>query len=291
MRIRSLRPRSMFGVIARGLLIGLMLGLLILGSASHPAAAKAQAPAAKSQDGARASSPASLRVLSYNIHHGRGTDDQVDLERIAQVIVDSRADLVALQEVDQRTRRTGGVDQTQQLARLTGMHGQFCKQIDYQGGEYGQAILSRWPLSDLQIHWLPGEPPRERRIVATCAVAMPGHSLLFGSTHWHHANAEIRLRQSQALSELLSPLSAAVIIAGDLNAEPPAAPVQALAAQWGIVQSSQRLKTFPAVKPTKQIDYILYRPTSAMRIVSSEVIDEPLASDHRPLLAVLEFVE
>lgn len=84
-----------------------------------------------------------LRVLSYNIHHGRGTDNQVDLARIAKVISDSQADLVALQEVDHGTRRTGGVDQTSELGRLTGMHSQFCKQIDYDDGEYGQALLSR----------------------------------------------------------------------------------------------------------------------------------------------------
>ncbi len=240
------------------------------------------------QDKADSAAPRELRVLSYNIHHGRGTDDQVDLARIAKVITDSRADLVALQEVDQRTRRTNGLEQTSELGRLTGLHAQFCKQIDYEGGEYGQAILSRWPMSNLQIHWLPGEPEREQRIVATCSVALPNRSLVFGSTHWHHANADIRLRQAHAFTEFLSPLSGTVIVAGDLNAEPDSPPLQALASQWGVVQSATELKTFPSIKPLKQIDFIVYRPAGKVRVVSSHVIDEPLASDHRPLLSVLQ---
>ena len=94
--------------------------------------------------GVRAES--TLRVLSYNIHHGRGTDGVVDLPRIARVIRGCEADVAVLQEVDDRTTRTGGVDQTAELARLTGMHAVFGRQIDYQGGRYGQAILCRWPL-------------------------------------------------------------------------------------------------------------------------------------------------
>lgn len=78
-----------------------------------------------------------LRVLTYNIHHGRGTDDLVDIPRIAAVIKALQPDLVALQEVDQRTRRTGGVDQTARLAELTQLHGQFMRQIDFEGGRYG----------------------------------------------------------------------------------------------------------------------------------------------------------
>lgn len=67
----------------------------------------------------------SLRVLSYNLHHGEGTDGRVDLERIARVIRDSRADLVALQEIDLNTTRTGRVNQAAEYVRLTGLHGKF----------------------------------------------------------------------------------------------------------------------------------------------------------------------
>ena len=92
--------------------------------------------------------PASLRVLTYNIHIGKGLDGKLDLERIARVIRDSKADVVALQEVDVKTRRTENVDQAAELARLTNMHVHFGKAMDHDGGAYGVAILSRFELSE-----------------------------------------------------------------------------------------------------------------------------------------------
>ena len=79
-----------------------------------------------------------LKVMSYNIHHGEGIDRRLDLERIAAVIADSGADIVALQELDQSTRRTGGVAQTEVLAHHLGMHHQFAKALHFQGGAYGR---------------------------------------------------------------------------------------------------------------------------------------------------------
>ena len=92
--------------------------------------------AATAQDTTPAALPA-LRVLSYNLHHGEGDDGKLDLPRLAAVITASGADLVALQEVDQKTTRTGGVDQAAELARLTGLRFRYGKALDYQGGAYG----------------------------------------------------------------------------------------------------------------------------------------------------------
>ena len=85
-------------------------------------------------------------------------DKQLDLARIANVIKAADVDVVAVQEVDIRTRRSGtDVDQLAELAKLTGMHGRFGKGRDYDGGEYGQAILSRQPIKELDVHKLPGD--------------------------------------------------------------------------------------------------------------------------------------
>ncbi len=86
-----------------------------------------------------------LRIMTYNIHHCEGTDRQIDIERIAEIIRKSGCDLVALQEVDRRTTRSNQVDQLTELARLTGLHPYFGKAIDFGGGEYGVAILSKYP--------------------------------------------------------------------------------------------------------------------------------------------------
>lgn len=230
-----------------------------------------------------------LRVLCYNIHHGRGMDNQVDLERIAAVIRRAQPDLVALQEVDNKTLRTGRVDQTHELARLTGLHGKFVKQIDYEGGEYGQAILSKPSLSDVKVHWLPGTPAREQRITGVVEVSVAGKPLSFATTHLHHANATFRVQQTDELNRLFVGSSHPVLLAGDLNAEPASEPLTNLARHWRLAQSAPELKTFPADRPTKQIDYVLFSPKDAFETVSAEVIDEPLASDHCPLFVVLRW--
>src|SRR5215510_13900586 len=80
--------------------------------------------------------PSEIRVLTYNIHHGEGTDGKVDLPRIANVIKSVSPDIIALQEVDQGTARAGGIDQPAELARLTGMEVVFGRNIDYQGGGF-----------------------------------------------------------------------------------------------------------------------------------------------------------
>lgn len=227
-----------------------------------------------------------LRVLSYNIHHGEGTDGRVDLPRIARVIRAADPDLVALQEVDDRTKRTGGVDQTAELARLTGLYGAFGKAIDYQGGGYGQAVLSRLPLAGGTVHTLPGEPDREQRIAFAVNVTALGRELTFATTHLHHQSDPLRRRQAAKLNEVFAG-SGPTVLAGDLNADPDSEPLALLARHWSVV-GGPNLLTFPAGNPMKQIDYVLHRPAAGLRTAGAWVIDEPVASDHRPLLAVLE---
>jgi endonuclease/exonuclease/phosphatase family metal-dependent hydrolase len=79
-----------------------------------------------------------------------------------------------------------------------------------------------------------------------------------------------------------------VIVAGDLNADPGSKPLGILTPTW-TVTTGEGLFTFPAAKPTKQIDYVLFRPQEAFKVVGVKVIAEAVASDHRPLLAVLEW--
>ena len=234
--------------------------------------------------------PATFRVLSYNIHHGRGTDRKIDLPRLANVIKDASPDLVALQEVDRKTRRSGGVDQAAELARLTGLHGKFARQLDYDGGEYGQAVLSRHPLGELTVHWLPGTPDRERRIAGAVRARAGGRDLVFVTTHLHHQRPEFREEQARRLNELFGDADGPVVLAGDLNATPGEKPLTLLSAKWAVAPAGPAHPTYPAGKPAKQLDYVLCRPAGRLRVVQARVIDEPVASDHRPVLAVLEWV-
>lgn len=236
-----------------------------------------------------------LRVMSYNIHHGEGADGKVDLDRQAAVIRQIDPDIVFLQEVDDKTRRTGGIDQTSVLSELTKMHGRFAHQLDYEGGRYGQAILSKSPLPELRVHWLPGKPDRERRIAGAISLEWNDQSLVLVTTHLHHNQNELRLEQAKHLVEIFrntpeyrDPL---ILLGGDMNAVPSSNPIQVLSQSFGNAASSDKdSPTFPVSKPERQLDYIFFAPSDRFRIRSWKVIDERIASDHLPVVAELEII-
>lgn len=234
-----------------------------------------------------------LRVLTYNIHHGEGTDGKLDLPRIAKVIADAKPDLVAVQEVDHKAKRTGGVDQTAELAKLTGLHGKFGKAIDLQGGEYGQVVLSKFPIRGFKVHELPGEAGRETRVAVAAEVRIgeAGPTLLFVSTHLDHQKDDLRQKQAAKLVELFGTDKRPVILAGDLNATPESKPLEILGKNWKPAEVGKPLLTIPVGKPARQIDFVLHRPADKFRVAEAKVLDEAVASDHRPLLVVLELPE
>lgn len=230
-----------------------------------------------------------LRILSYNIHHGAGTDGRVDLPRIARVIRQADPDIVALQEVDQRVRRSGEVEQTAELARLTGLYGAFGKAIDFQGGEYGQAILSRVRLESTEVHPLPGADGREKRIAFAAALTIDGQALTFVTTHLDHQWKDERLKQIAKLNELFTTVDRPVILAGDFNAVPESDEWRMLSSAWHDTTAGRRLQTFPAPRPTRQLDSIFFRPEKRFHVLHAEAIDEGVASDHRPVLVILSW--
>jgi endonuclease/exonuclease/phosphatase family metal-dependent hydrolase len=220
-----------------------------------------------------------LTILTYNIHHGEGTDGKIDLRRIANVIKRSQADVVALQEVDRNARRSGGVDQAAELGRLAGMHAAYGPAMPFQGGEYGQAILSRHPILASTVHALPQRTNREPRIAFATQVA---DDIWFVSTHLDHEIEEIRVSQAQALVKLFG--GRKVILAGDFNASPTNQTMR-LFSNWLDTGSALGQPTFPADHPRSRIDYIFLQPKSAWRVIDCQVLDESLASDHRPVRA------
>lgn len=235
------------------------------------------------------SAPTQLRVLSYNIHHAEGIDGKLDLPRIAAVINSVRPDLVALQEVDQNTTRTLKVHQAAELGRLTGLRHVFGKAMDYQGGAYGQAVLSRFPIGGHRVHQLPQETNREPRIVLLAEITLPnGEILSFAGTHLDHQRNDIRLRQAHAINDLFSNISEPSLVVGDFNAYPESEPMSVLLREWTDAAATNPQPTIPAENPTRRIDFILSRPEPQWRVLESRVLDEPVASDHRPVFCVLE---
>ena len=250
--------------------------------------------AAEEQRAPRAPGAPRLRVLAYNIHHGEGTDGRLDLARVARVVSDQKPDLVALQEVDLKTARTGGVDQAAELAGLTGMHAVFGKAIDYRGGGYGNAVLSRFPIEAHVVHPLPAKEGAEKRcgLAATVRPWAGGPEVTFVSTHLDHLRDESdRLAQADVLQGALLKENdgRAMILAGDFNALPASETMKRFAGKWTDAGAASGAPTVPASDPTRRIDYVLVRPAAVWHVVETKVIDEPVASDHRPVLAVVEW--
>lgn len=238
-----------------------------------------------------ADGPFRVKVLCYNIHHGRGTDDKVDIERIAKVIQSVDPDLVALQEVDSGVNRSQQINEPEKLGELCKMTPVFGNNIKYDGGDYGNAILSRWPVAGHTNHKLQSYYPNEQRGLLEVQVTLPEQrgSLFFYATHYdYRGKSPERLPSAVTTNEIIATKSGLpAILAGDLN-EPPGAPaVKELAKVWKRANSGE-LPTYPVDKPAKQIDHILVHPPARWRVVETRVLDDAAASDHRAIFSILE---
>ena len=238
---------------------------------------------------------ARLRVLSYNIHYGQGTDGRYDLKRLAAVINDAKPDLVALQEVDVGVKRSGRVHQARRLAELTGMAVRFGPTQHYEGGLYGNAVLTRLPILDVVIHPLPYTESTSQRVtyprgaIAVTVRGPDGNPLRFVSTHFQHNVAEDRVAEAKAINKLFGQDDQLpTILAGDINAKPGTEPIQELLRVWTNASDEPPSATAPSENPVSRIDYIFCRPAGAFQVSDAAVIAEPIASDHRPVVATLE---
>jgi endonuclease/exonuclease/phosphatase family metal-dependent hydrolase len=236
-----------------------------------------------------------LRILCYNIHYGQGNDGVYDLERLAAVIKAVDPDLVALQEVDVVVRRSGGVHQAQRLGELTGLTVHYGPTQHYEGGLFGNAVLTKLPVKDVLIHPLPyteATPERTtypRGFVAVTVEGPGGKPVRFVSTHFQHNVEEDRVAEAKAVNGLIADRrdGVPVILAGDINATPESEPMKILLTKWQNVTDEPAAPTVPSKEPTSRIDYLFFRKDDPFEPVEARVIPEAMASDHRPVFAVL----
>lgn len=237
-----------------------------------------------------------LRVLVFNIHAGKDAAGVDNLERVAAVVRETGADIVLLQEVDKFTTRSGKVDQVATLTRLTGFRAAFGKTLDYQGGDYGIAILSRWSIVGDTLIRLPVNPPQPRasgsyepRGALRVSIAAPGGAIHVVNTHLDASRADSFRRQELpqvlAVGAAMKKKGALVLVGGDLNAEPPSEVIAMVRPAgwvdlWPICGTGNDL-TYPQSKPVKRIDYLLSTPGIRCKKASVLTTD---ASDHRAVL-------
>jgi len=224
----------------------------------------------------------SLRVLSYNVRNCRGLDDyqSINVARIAGVVSNQTPDVVALQELDRKAKRSMGRDVLQELAAATGMTGTYGEATPFQGGSYGVGILSK--NKPLRSYHLPLPGKEEVRTLLVCEF----DTFVFFCTHLS-LTAESRQASAEIINREQAKFSKPVLLAGDFNAEPDSAVVQEFGKSWKRV--SPLLPTFPADKPDRTIDYIFVSGNTAVQASESRVVNEPVASDHRPVFSRVSF--
>ena len=214
-----------------------------------------------------------LQIMSYNVRHCAGMDLVVDYDRTASVIVQQQPDVIALQELDSMTGRSGHHDQLGELAIRTGYHPVFGAAIDFDGGQYGVGILSHEiPLSIRRIP-LPGEEPRVLLVVEL-------DDYVIACTHLDLDEAQ-RLASVPLIMEEAQRWKKPFLLAGDWNDGPSSELLEAMKQFFTVLSGEEA--TYPADAPTECLDYVAVFNGHA-EALESHVIDEPEASDHRPLV-------
>lgn len=237
-----------------------------------------------------------LRIMTYNIHHANppSKPEYIDLKAIVEVIRNEDPDIVALQEVDFNTKRSGAGNQAKQIASLLKMDSFFGKAIDYEGGEYGVAILSKFPLAEERVERLPthsgtnGEP----RVLVTAKIVTPkGNTIRFGSTHLDAQKEPTnRVLQIKKIIELAQDEKLPFIIAGDFNAVQNSEVMNIFTKTFGLTCTDCPF-TISTDNPVKTIDFIGFNPAMRkFKVKNHYVVKEGYASDHFPIVSNLEIV-
>ena len=224
-----------------------------------------------------------LHMMSYNIRNGLGSDTISNLERTANVILQENPDVLAVQEVDSVTYRSKGIDVLKKLAQMTLMHPIYAPAINFSGGKYGIGILSKEKPVDYHYYPLPGREEKRTFLVVEYK------DYVYCCTHLS-LTPEDQLLSLPIINRITETFKKPVFIAGDFNAHPDSKILKELQENFRIVSNTKRC-TYPADQPLETIDYIaVHKKDSAIVTpISANVINEPYASDHRPITATAVF--
>ena len=226
-----------------------------------------------------------LKLMTYNIKNANGMDDVCNFQRIANVINNASPDVVAIQEVDSMTKRSGQKYVLGEIAGRTQMHAYFAPAIDFDGGKYGIGLLTRQVPVRLQTIPLPGREEERALVLAEF------EDYIYCCTHMS-LTEEDRMESLKIVKSFTTPYKKPLFLAGDMNAEPESDFIKELQKDFQLL-SSPKQHTYPAPEPKETIDYIAALKSNAngFALISARVLNEPVASDHRPILVELRTAE
>ncbi len=218
-----------------------------------------------------------LVIAAYNVRNCKGMDNITDYKRVSDIITRINPQVIAIQELDSATQRSGGAVVLNELAVRTKMYPVYGASIKYQGGKYGIGVLSKEKPVGYRSVGLPGR--EENRSI----LIVEFKKFIFCSTHFS-LTAEDRLTSVEIINSLFKNSPKPVFLAGDLNATPDSKEIKSLTENW-ITLNNPEIPTIPSDNPRKCIDYILILKNSysKYKIRDRVVGDEPVASDHLPV--------
>jgi endonuclease/exonuclease/phosphatase family metal-dependent hydrolase len=222
--------------------------------------------------------------MTWNIHGGVGTDGRLALDRVIEVIERNRPDVVALQEVDSRRLQKGQRSPFELLQEAVGEHGVQAKSIVTADGDYGQMLMSRWPLRGTRIHDLTHGDREPRRAIETEIHTSVGNFRLVAA-HFGLSLAE-RRTQARRLAEIARRHPMPTVMLGDFNEWFwPGSLLQAFKQEFPV---RTRHATFPSRFPIFRLDRIFCWPSHT---IMRSFVDRQarVASDHLPVIADIVF--
>ncbi len=217
-----------------------------------------------------------IRVMTWNIHGALGRNPRFDLQKVVALILRADPDVVALQEVD--SRRQAGIDPFAMLQEALGHYGIGAKSIVTADGEYGQMLMSRWPLRDTEVRDISYGEFEPRRAIHAC-IETPYGALHVAATHLGLSIRE-RQRQVRVLLDIIGQRTPFVLL-GDFNDWFWPGSVRRVLAR--VLPDRSRHRTFPSACPLLRLDRIYCRPRGVL-VQSWTDREAQNISDHLPCI-------
>lgn len=240
-------------------------------------------------------SSSNLNVLTYNIHHGVGVDGKLDLKRIADFIVQNEIDIAALQEVDSSTARINGLDAVKYLSDQTKLNYVFGGNINFDGGRYGNLVLSKYEILKSENVLLQNLNGGEQRGLLITHLKVGTDTLIFANAHFDHREDDFeRMLSAEVLINKFSEINKSIILSGDFNDIPGSTSINIIKTEFEDAEidlNGINMATYPADNPSKCIDYIFYKNRrSAFKLSPlKSKVDLVNYSDHLPKIVIFKF--
>jgi endonuclease/exonuclease/phosphatase family metal-dependent hydrolase len=218
-----------------------------------------------------------LRVATFNIKHGDDGCGRIDVRRMAEACASLSADVLGVQEVDRFAGRTGFRDEMRVIARATGMQAVFGQCVRRRQRSYGNVLLARGPISEVEVIKLPRPAGGEQRVAILARVDVNGLALSVAATHLSFRAGE-GLPQLELLLDALARREGPRVLFGDLNLGPEVVEPTVTAAGYVLAPTGL---TFPAGKPRTRIDFVA---VSGLEVIAAST-PRPGVSDHLPVVA------